>query len=166
MGTVLCQSQLAAITYIDSGTCNLDSEVNVELWVNSAPNLLAITNLVVNTDTSLTMNKLTLTEIEVDAVSKLESITSASISAIGDVLKVTATELKTVKLDVMNGDINYLTAGELGNQIYLETAGDIQTTGLRISKDGKDTLVLDYDTIKRLIDNLPAPPLMKCKCTS
>jgi len=64
LGTVLGQSQLAAITYLDAGTCNLDSEVNVELWVNSASNIFGISNMVVNTDTTLTMKKLTLTEVE------------------------------------------------------------------------------------------------------
>jgi len=46
--TVLGQSQLAAITYIDAGTCNLESEVNVELWVNSASDILGKSSLVLN----------------------------------------------------------------------------------------------------------------------
>lgn len=159
LGTVLCESQLAAITYIDSGTCNLDSEVNVELWVNSAPAVCKLTNLVVNSQTSLNMNKLTLNEVESE-VSKLERITSASIShgsAIGDVLDVIATTLKTKNLKVKDDNINYLTAGALGpggtySQIYLKTDGDIQTRGLRITKENEQPLILTYELLQKLIN--------------
>ena len=155
LGTALGQSQLAAITYLDEGTCNLDSDVNVELWVNSAPDVCKLTNLVVNTDTSLNMNKLTLNEVE-STTSILDTITSTSISPIGSVLDVTTTKLKTKELNVVDGDINYLTAGDLNvgafPNIYVKTAGYVQTTGLRIiGGQGKDPLVLNYETIKKLI---------------
>jgi hypothetical protein len=155
LGTVLCESQLAAITYIDSETCNLDSDVNVELWVSSAPDVCKLTNVVVNTDTSLTMNELTLTKVK-STTSILDTITSTSISPINNVLEVTATKLKTVRLEVKNGDINYLTAGELGTvgqnqKIYLETAGFVQTRGLRITKENELPLILTYDILNKLI---------------
>jgi len=159
MGTVLCQSQLAAITYIDSGTCNLDSEVNVELWVNSAPGVCELSNLVVNTATSLTMNKLTLTTLKSPS-SILERITSASISAIDNKLDVTATGVITEKLDVTIGDIHYLTAGNFGNEMYLKTDGDIQTTGLRITKEGEQPLILTYELLNKLINLLANPKLI------
>lgn len=153
--TVLGQSQLAAITYIDSGTCNLDSEVNVELWVNSAPDVCKLTNLVVNTDTSLNMNKLTLNEVE-STTSILDTITSTSLSPIGSVLDVTTTKLETKELNVVDGNINYLNVGDLNvgaftNHIYVKTDGYVQTTGLRIMQTGKDPLDLNYETIEKLI---------------
>ena len=154
LGTVLGQSQLAAIAYIDSSTCDLSSDVNVELWVNSAPDVCKLTNLAVNADTSLTMNKLTLNEVK-SAESNLHSIKSTSISPIDSVLDVTTTKLKTKELNVVDGDINYLTAGDLNvgafPNIYVKTAGYVQTTGLRIMKEGEDPLVLNYETIEKLI---------------
>tara|TARA_B100000795_G_scaffold235056_1_gene194532 strand:- start:326 stop:817 length:492 start_codon:yes stop_codon:yes gene_type:complete len=150
LGTALGQSQLAAITYLDEGTCNLDSDVNVELWVNSAPDVCKLTNLVVNAETSLTMNKLTLNEIE-SAQSQLQTIKSTYISPIDSVLDVTTTKLETKELDVVVDNINYLNVGIFDNDIYVKTDGGVQTTGLRITKDGEDPLNLDYETIKRLI---------------
>tara|TARA_B110000285_G_scaffold8687_1_gene8858 strand:+ start:1467 stop:1850 length:384 start_codon:yes stop_codon:yes gene_type:complete len=117
LGTVLGQSQLAAITYIDSDTCNLDSEVNVELWVNSAPTLLELSKLVVNTDTTLTMNEL---------------------------------DLKV--LNVRDTSTNYLNVGPDNNNIYVKTDGDIQTTGLRITKEGQQPLILTYELLNKLIN--------------
>lgn len=157
LGTVLAQSQLAAIAYIDSGTCNLDSDVNVELWVNSAPDVCKLTNVFVNSDTSLNMNKLTLNEVE-STTSILNTITSESISPINNKLDVTATELKTVKLEVMNGNINYLTAvndnavnDNDSPKVYVKTDGYVQTTGLRITKENENSIDLDWNTLKRLI---------------
>tara|TARA_B110001452_G_C15238967_1_gene429006 strand:+ start:1564 stop:1884 length:321 start_codon:yes stop_codon:yes gene_type:complete len=105
------------------------------------------------------MNKLTLNEVESE-VSKLERITSASIShgsAIGDVLDVIATTLKTKNLKVKDDNINYLTAGALGpggtySQIYLKTDGDIQTRGLRITKENEQPLILTYELLQKLIN--------------
>jgi len=150
LGTVLGQSQLAAIAYIDSSTCNLDSDVNVELWVNSAPDVCKLTNVFVNSDTSLAMNELTLTKVESEE-SKLKMITSTSISAIGDVLDVTTTKLETQKLDVKIGGINLLNVENDNDKVYVKTVGFVQTTGLRITKDGEDSIDLDWNTLKRLI---------------
>lgn len=151
LGTVLCQSQLAAITYIDSETCNLDSDVNVELWVNSAPDVCKLTNVFVNSDTSLAMNELTLTKVESEE-SKLKMITSTSISAIGDVLDVTTTKLETQKLDVKIGGINLLNVENDNDKVYVKTAGGVQTTGLYITSDDGNTLHLTYDILNKLIE--------------
>ena len=155
LGTVLCESQLAAITYIDSETCNLDSDVNVELWVNSAPDVCKLTNVVVNTDTSLTMNELTLTKVK-STTSILDTITSTSISPINNVLEVTATKLKTVRLEVKNDQINLLSVVNDNNspKVYVKTDGYVQTTGLRITKDQENFIDLDYDTLNKLIASL------------
>ena len=159
LGTVLGQSQLAAITYIDSETCNLDSDVNVELWVNSAPDVCKLTNVFVNSDTSLTMNELTLTEVK-STTSILNTITSTSISPIGSVLDVTTTKLETKELNVVDGNINYLTAVNDNNspKVYVKTDGYVQTTGLRITKLQENSIDLDYDTIKKLIDFINNQP--------
>ena len=153
LGTALGQSQLAAITYLDEGTCNLDSDVNVELWVNSAPDVCKLTNVFVNSDTSLTMNELTLTKVE-SASSILDTIKSTSISAIGDVLKVTATELTTEELDVKIGGINLLKVENDNDKVYVKTVGGVQTTGLYITSDdgNGDTLHLTYDILNKLIE--------------
>lgn len=151
LGTVLGQSQLAAIAYIDSSTCNLDSDVNVELWVNSAPDVCKLTNVFVNSDTSLAMNELTLTKVESEE-SKLKMITSTSISAIGDVLDVTTTKLETQKLDVKIGGINLLNVENDNDKVYVKTAGGVQTTGLYITSDDGNTLHLTYDILNKLIE--------------
>ena len=151
LGTVLGQSQLAAIAYIDSSTCNLDCDVNVELWVNSAPDVCKLTNVFVNSDTSLAMNELTLTKVESEE-SKLKMITSTSISAIGDVLDVTTTKLETQKLDVKIGGINLLNVENDNDKVYVKTAGGVQTTGLYITSDDGNTLHLTYDILNKLIE--------------
>ena len=157
LGTVLSQLQLAAVTYVPNSTCNLESEAGVEIWINSAADVYQVANLVVNSDTSLNMNKLTLEEVE-SKVSKLERITSASISAIDNKLDVTATGVITEKLDVTIGNIHYLTAGlnidDSSSEIYLKTDGFVQTTGLRITKEGEQPLILTYELLNKLI-NLP-----------
>jgi hypothetical protein len=50
-----------------------------------------------------------------------------------------------------------LTAGELGTvgqnqKIYLETAGFVQTRGLRITKLNELTLILTYELLEKLIN--------------
>ena len=153
LGTVLSQLQLAAVTYVPNSTCNLESEAGVEIWINSAADVYQVANLVVNSDTSLNMNKLTLEEVESE-VSKLERITSASISAIDNKLDVTATGVITEKLDVTIGQINLLSVvnDNDNNKVYVKTAGGVQTTGLYITSDDGNTLHLTYDILNKLIE--------------
>lgn len=124
--TVLGQDQLAAIAYLDSNTCsNLESDVSVELWLNPAIPALQYTNVVINSP-NLEMKKLTLTN----------GMSCSGDSCDFELKKITSAEITPI------GDVLDVTTTKL------------ETKELIITKDGEVPLSLDYDTIKRLIDNL------------
>lgn len=86
--TVLCEEQVAAITYLDTGTCNLESDATVELWVNSVQDVCKLTSVVVN-GADLKMEHLSLNNgitCEGNCVSKLKKIETEEIviTQIGD----------------------------------------------------------------------------------
>jgi len=61
LGTVLGQ-ELAAVAYVPEGTCALETELNVEVWVNNGNNALSLANLVVNTAVPLEIKSLKITK--------------------------------------------------------------------------------------------------------